>query len=134
MTTLALEQVDGLPRFSQITPDQVKPAVTKAIEDCKQTIEAVVASGDYSYANVVSKIDEADDVLGKVWSPVSHMNSVVSSDELREAHDACLPLFLKLCFLVEDVVFGFLFCIGETLVCMQYSTTTRRIGIDLSYD
>ena len=56
MTTLALEQVDGLPRFSQITPDQVKPAVTKAIEDCKQTIEAVVASGDYSYANVVSKI------------------------------------------------------------------------------
>ena len=92
MTTLALEQVDGLPRFSQITPDQVKPAVTKAIEDCKQTIEAVVASGDYSYANVVSKIDEADDVLGKVWSPVSHMNSVVSSDELREAHDACLPL------------------------------------------
>ena len=25
-------------------------------------------------------------------SPVSHMNSVVSSDELREAHDACLPL------------------------------------------
>ena len=92
MTTLALEQVDGLPRFSLITPDQVKPAVTKAIEDCKQTIEAVVASGDYSYANVVSKIDEADDVLGKVWSPVSHMNSVVSSDELREAHDACLPL------------------------------------------
>ena len=66
MTTLALEQVNGLPRFSKITPDQVKPAITKAIEACKQTIETVVASGDYCYANVVSKIDEADDVLGKV--------------------------------------------------------------------
>ncbi|MDC8832376.1 oligopeptidase A [Alteromonas gilva] len=92
MTTTALEQVGGLPLFSEITPDQVKPAVTKAIADCKQTIEAVVASGDFSYANVVNRIDEADDTLSKIWSPVSHMNSVVSSDELREAHDACLPL------------------------------------------
>ena len=33
-----------------------------------------------------------DDRLGRVWSPVSHMNSVVNSDELREAYESCLPL------------------------------------------
>lgn len=92
MTTPAIEQVDGLPLFSGIVPQDIKPAIEKAIEHCKSTIDEVVESNDFSYANVVAKIEEADDRLGKMWSPVSHMNSVVSSDELREAHDACLPL------------------------------------------
>ena len=30
--------------------------------------------------------------IDHVWSPVSHMNSVVNSDELRKAYNACLPL------------------------------------------
>ena len=92
MTTPAIEQVDGLPLFSGIKPEEIKPAIEKAIAHCKTTIDEVVASQDYSYANVVAKIEEADDRLGKMWSPVSHMNSVVSSDELRDAHDGCLPL------------------------------------------
>ncbi|QPG05976.1 oligopeptidase A [Salinimonas marina] len=92
MTQPAIEQVDGLPVFSQISPEQIKPAIEQAIAHCKQTIEEVVASADDSYANVVLRVEEADDRLSKMWSPVSHMNSVVSSDALREAHDSCLPL------------------------------------------
>jgi oligopeptidase A len=92
MTTTPIENTDGLPMFSAILPEQIKPAVERAIAHCKTVIEQVVESGDTSYANIVEAIDEADDKLGKIWSPVSHMNSVVSSDELREAHDACLPL------------------------------------------
>lgn len=92
MTQPAITLVDGLPLFSQITPEQIKPAIEQAIAECKATIDEVVASGDYSYANVVARIEEVDDRLGKMWSPVSHMNSVVSSDALREAHDSCLPL------------------------------------------
>ncbi len=92
MTTPAIEQVDGLPLFSGIKPEEIKPAIEKAIAHCKTIINEVVESQDFSYANVVAKIEEADDRLGKMWSPVSHMNSVVSSDELREAHDSCLPL------------------------------------------
>ena len=41
---------------------------------------------------MVTPIDEVDDVLGKLWSPISHMNSVVNSDELRDAYESCLPL------------------------------------------
>ena len=92
MTTPAIEKTDGLPLFSGITPEQIKPAVESAIAQCKQTIDEVVESRDYSYANVVLKIEEVDDHLGKLWSPVSHMNSVVSTDALREAHDSCLPM------------------------------------------
>ncbi len=92
MTQPAIEQVDGLPVFSQISPEQIKPAIEQAIAHCKKTIEEVVASADDSYTNVVLRVEEADDRLSKMWSPVSHMNSVVSSDALREAHDSCLPL------------------------------------------
>jgi oligopeptidase A len=54
-------------------------------------IEDVVAAGIATYAEVVERIEHSDDILSKMWSPIGHMNSVISSDELREAHDACLP-------------------------------------------
>lgn len=92
MTTPAIEMVDGLPIFSSITPESVKPAIEKAIEKCKREIDDVVASKDFSYENVVQRLEESDDRLSKMFSPVSHMNSVVSSDALREAHDSVLPL------------------------------------------
>ncbi|GAM77382.1 oligopeptidase A [Vibrio ishigakensis] len=37
-------------------------------------------------------IDETDSVLSRLWSPVSHLNSVANSEELREAYESCLPL------------------------------------------
>ena len=92
MTTPAIEMVDGLPIFSAIEPASIKPAIEKAIAACKSEIDEVVASKDYSYQNLVLRLEEVDDRLSKIFARVSLMNSVVSSDELREAHDACLPL------------------------------------------
>ncbi len=82
-----------LPTFSKIKPEHVKPAVEQAINDCKKVIEQVLANNtEFTWENLIVPIDEADDILSKLWSPVSHMNSVVSSDELRQAHESCLPL------------------------------------------
>ncbi|MEW6990503.1 oligopeptidase A [Colwelliaceae bacterium 6441] len=81
-----------LPKFSLIKPEHIKPAVEKAIADCKKTIEEVLSQDHYTWDNLIAPTDEVDDILGKLWSPVSHMNSVVNSDELREAYESCLPL------------------------------------------
>ncbi|MGD9356416.1 MAG: oligopeptidase A, partial [Chromatiales bacterium] len=43
------------------------------------------------WVSFVEPIEKLDDRLNRAWSPVSHMNSVVNSDELREAYNACLP-------------------------------------------
>ena len=56
MTTPAIELVDGLPLFSSIEPAQIKPAIEKAIAKCKLEIDEVVASKDYSYANLVLRL------------------------------------------------------------------------------
>lgn len=88
-----LLQITELPQFSKIKPEHVKPAVEEAIKHCQTTIEKVLADNTtFTWQNLVMSIDEADDVLSKLWSPVSHMNSVVNSDELRDAYEACLPL------------------------------------------
>lgn len=92
MTTNALQDLSGLPRFSDITPEQIKPAIEQSITDCKHCIETLLSQTTYTWDNFVAPLDEQDDKLSRTWSPVSHMNSVVSSDELRDAHDACLPL------------------------------------------
>jgi oligopeptidase A len=82
-----------LPAFSKIKPEHVKPAVEQAINDCKKIIEQVLADNTvFTWDNLVLPIDEIDDVLSKLWSPVSHMNSVVSSDNLRDAYESCLPI------------------------------------------
>ncbi|MFT6417882.1 MAG: oligopeptidase A [Cognaticolwellia sp.] len=91
--TNPLLQPTSLPQFSKIQPEHIKPAVEQAIEQCKTKIAEVLANNtEFTWANLVAPIDEVDDVLGKLWSPISHMNSVVSSDKLRDAYESCLPL------------------------------------------
>ncbi|MCZ4373885.1 oligopeptidase A [Vibrio diazotrophicus] len=82
-----------LPPFSDIKPEHVKPAVEQAIEDCRAKIEQVLEGNTQpTWENVIAPIEEVDDRLSRLWSPVSHMNSVMNSDELREAYESCLPI------------------------------------------
>ena len=89
--TNPLTDLSGLPQFSAIKPEHIQPAIEQAITACKTKISEILSLGRYSWDDLVAPIEEIDDKLSRQWSPVSHMNSVVSNDELREAHDACLP-------------------------------------------
>jgi len=86
-----LEQ-SQLPDFEQIKPEHIQPAVKECIEHARQTIDDVLARGDFSWNGLIEPLTDADEKLEHVWAPVSHLNSVVSTPELREAHDSCLPL------------------------------------------
>ncbi|MCO6552989.1 MAG: oligopeptidase A [Gilliamella sp.] len=82
-----------LPLFSQIKPEHVLPAIQETLKNCRNTIEAVLKqNSQYTWDNLIQPIDEADEKFGRAWSPVSHLNSVKNSPELREAYEACLPL------------------------------------------
>ena len=92
MSNPLLSKTD-LPVFSKIKPEHIQTAVEQAISHCRETVEQVTARKQgYTWDNLIKPLEEADDRLSQVWSPVSHMNAVVSSDELRSAHDSCLPL------------------------------------------
>ncbi|MGR5414732.1 oligopeptidase A [Vibrio astriarenae] len=84
---------NDLPPFSEIKPEHVKPAVEQAIADCRAKIDALLEGNVLpTWQNLVAPIEQVDDRLSRIWSPVSHMNSVVNSEELREAYESCLPL------------------------------------------
>lgn len=88
----ATSYTQHLPHFSAIKPEDIQTSVEQAIDHCKDKIEQLLQQQDFTWDNLVAPLSEADDALSRLWSPVSHMNSVVSNDALREAHDACLPL------------------------------------------
>ena len=86
-----LEQT-GLPAFSQIEAQHVEPAIDHLLAENRRLIADLLASVEQpDWENLIEPIEEWEDRLGRVWSPVSHMNSVVNSDELRAAYNACLP-------------------------------------------
>ncbi|MBK4715261.1 MULTISPECIES: oligopeptidase A [Tenebrionibacter/Tenebrionicola group] len=82
-----------LPPFSKIQPEHVVPAVTDALKACREKVESVVAQGaPYTWDNLCQPLAEVDDRLGRIFSPVSHLNAVKNSPELRAAYEQTLPL------------------------------------------
>ncbi len=82
-----------LPPFSKIKPEHVKPAIEQAIADCRAKVEQLLDDNqELGWQTLCEPLAEVDDRLSRIWSPVSHMNSVVNSPELREAYESCLPL------------------------------------------
>ena len=92
MTNVLLKNHE-LPPFRQITPDQVQPAIARIIAENRQQINELLSARDTpSWDGLVTPLDELNDRLNQAWSPVQHMNSVLNSDALRDAYNACLPL------------------------------------------
>jgi len=90
MTNPLLENTE-LPQFSKILPEHVEPAISQLLTEARQTIDRQLqAGGPYTWQNLIEPIEAAEDRLNKAWSPVSHMNSVVNSEAMRDAYNACL--------------------------------------------
>ena len=87
-----LLELTGLPPFSRIRPEHVEPAIDQLLAWAHDQVETLLAGNTvYSWENLVEPLEDMDDRLNRAWSPVSHMNSVVNTDALRDAHNACLP-------------------------------------------
>ena len=87
-----LLQMDGLPPFSKIKPEHAEPAIDALLVEGRRAVaDLLAATTEYSWDNFVQPLEALEERLGRAWSPVSHLNSVMNSDELREAYNACLP-------------------------------------------
>ncbi|MBY4676509.1 oligopeptidase A [Marinobacterium arenosum] len=81
-----------LPPFAAIKPADVEPAVDQLLAENRQTLARLLEELEQpDWGSLIAPLEEMNDTLAKAWSPVSHMNAVVNSDELRDAYNACLP-------------------------------------------
>lgn len=91
MTNPLLDQ-STLPLFSKIKPEHVEPAIDQLLAEARMAVKQhLQATSDYTWENLIDPLENTDDKLNKAWSPVSHINSVLNSDEWRAAYNACLP-------------------------------------------
>ena len=87
-----LLHLHSLPPFSRIKPEHVESAIDQILAESRATIERLLDStSHYTWENLMQPLDDIEDRLDRSWSPVSHMNSVVNSEDLRNAYNACLP-------------------------------------------
>ena len=81
-----------LPRFSDLKAADIEPTIDDILEKNKLEIAALLdRTSAYSWDNLVHPIELMDDHLSRVWSPISHLNSVMNNDEWRTAYSKCLP-------------------------------------------
>src|SRR5438067_1281420 len=80
----------GLPRFAQLKPEHVTPAVDTLLAEGRATIERVLAA-PVSWDTFVAPLEDANERIGRAWGQVAHLHAVLDSAELREAYNANLP-------------------------------------------
>jgi oligopeptidase A len=82
----------GLPRFADIRPEHVTPAVDQLLAECRAAVEHAVAdTTEADWQHFVAPLDDANEKLGRAWGQVSHLHSVMDTPEMREAYNANLP-------------------------------------------
>ena len=81
----------SLPRFADILPEHVNPAIEQLIEEARSAITDATKAESVSWATVVEPLQDATERLGRAWGAVAHLNAVISSPALRDAHNAALP-------------------------------------------
>ncbi len=94
--TNPLLDTSSLPRFDELQPEHVLPAIRELIADNRAQLDSLLASGaPHDIDALVAPIEHMDHELGRVWSPVRHLQSVLGSTDWREAYKEALPLLTE---------------------------------------
>ena len=87
--------IDDLPQFRTIDPGSIEPAIRALLDANRQEVADLLdrlRGKGASWDQLAARLEDIDDRLDKAWAPISHLNAVVNTDDLRQAHDACLPM------------------------------------------
>ncbi len=87
-----LLEFKGLPRFAQIKPEHVAPAIEQLLAENRALIAHLLADDALpTWNGFVRPMEDANERLSRAWGPVGHLNAVMNSPELREVYNATLP-------------------------------------------
>ena len=94
--TNPLLDTTSLPRFHDIRPDHVVPAITQLIAEHRERLDTLLEQTQSpDFDSLVVPVELMEHELGRVWSPVSHLQSVLGSPDWREAYKQALPLLTE---------------------------------------
>ncbi|WP_277982588.1 M3 family metallopeptidase [Sphingomonas faeni] len=76
----------SLPRFAELSPDQIAPALDEAIARHEAMVEALTTTRPTDFAGAWLPYERANTEIGAIWSAVSHLHGVADTPELRAAY------------------------------------------------
>jgi len=80
-------QLDNLDNFPK--------ALDTLLNEQRTIIKDITDSNDNTYEKILKPLQDLDEELGLFFTPLSHLNSVMNSDETQKAYEESLPLLSK---------------------------------------
>jgi len=90
--TNPLLHFSGLPKFSEIKAEHVLPALKEVLSEARTQTKKLLETTPVTFNNFCSPLGEINEKISRMFGPVSHLNAVLNSPELRDAYTAALPL------------------------------------------
>ncbi len=145
--TNPLLDTSSLPRFGDIDPDQVMPAINELLAAHRENLTHLLdGDEDPSFDSLVVPLEAMGHELSRVWSPVSHLQGVKGSPEWRAAYEEALPVLteygtemsqnerLQQAFAHVDAKFGDSADNAQRSMVQQALRDFRLAGVDLEPD
>jgi oligopeptidase A len=85
--------VSALPAFSEITIDQVVPRIEALLAEQKKATDLIFSQDPQqaTWETWIEPLERLSVVFQAAWSPITHLQGVCSTPELRMAYEACVP-------------------------------------------
>lgn len=91
-----LLDTSSLPRFRDISPDHVVPAIEQIIAEHREKLDTLLnVGGDPDFESLIIPVEQMEHELGRIWSPVNHLQGVLGSRDWRDAYNKALPLLTE---------------------------------------
>ncbi|MDQ6969309.1 MAG: M3 family metallopeptidase [Mariprofundus sp.] len=76
-----------LPLFDQIKPEHVLPAIDVELAEARKVVNRLMQISEPDWDSLMLPLEVIEERLGRVWGPVSHLNAVCDSDDLRPIYE-----------------------------------------------
>ena len=91
-----LLDTSDLPRFDAIEPQHAVPALEELISAHRQKLERLLDDASArDFDSLIAPLENMSHELGRVWSPIGHLQSVLDNADWRDAYNAALPLMTE---------------------------------------
>ncbi|UWE17942.1 M3 family metallopeptidase [Herbaspirillum huttiense] len=86
----------GYAQFDAIQPEHVTPALDKLLADASRLVtEQEAPMAEVTWDNFVEPLESATEKLGRAWSVVGHLNSVMDTPALRATYNENQPRLVE---------------------------------------
>jgi oligopeptidase A len=87
-----LVQYHRLPPFKRIRFEHIESALDKILLENRQRLRKLLSKKrSFTWKNLMIPLEEMEDQLCRMWSPIGLLHAVMDTEELREIYHRCLP-------------------------------------------